>query len=402
MAKPALKTDAEESTKPANFLPAPHKKPDADFLLTQTSGPDGWLSRRSFCGLGSLKETKLHTVLPNRGYKNMASLTTTDHGRPSDAQAKTNMIRTAGSATIDSVERVMRSNPKIVLPATSNKPGTVCLFHCFVGFNGHIEPRPDTVSVLPATPSAARAYGIEKITQGEGHAAKQAPIRPRQRDDQNKARKVLKKVPVLRGFKERQRLGEASLDKERIEVKTSLSGLQMRLCRMVDAVVAVLLVFGLVAFCSSSAASTMSRVRDVDIHTSAANHNIDLRACIANDDACVQKSDGATKVPFIDAKQVALSSGQPATWSAFNCCAPDRSGGASERIIIKLDVTNLTPGEMANVVDELQTQIQATAKTKRATNEVSDNANHRRKLTCSVARIACPHDARLPSPTCSA
>jgi hypothetical protein len=101
--------------------------------------------------LGSLEETKQYTVLPSKGYKKMALLSPAESPRPCDTQEGANMMRTVGSGAAEFVERVKRLNSKIPLRPTSDEPGPACLFHCFAGFNDHVEPRPDTVTVFAST-----------------------------------------------------------------------------------------------------------------------------------------------------------------------------------------------------------------------------------------------------------
>eukprot|EP00966_Prymnesium_polylepis_P204266 4732168-Prymnesium_polylepis.1 len=204
----ALKTDAEDSTKPVVSPPAPFRKPYDDVLRINAPDADDPLTCHISCRLGSLEET---------------------------------------------------------------------MFHCFAGFNNSVETRP-YVTAFAATSSVGLARDVMEIAQGDAQHVKQVPIRPRQCDDQTAApRKVLKKVLVPSGFKERRRLSEASLDREMMEMKTNLSGMQLWLFRTVGAVIAALLVVGLVAFCSRFAASTVPpTVCKIDMIISLANRNIDL------------------------------------------------------------------------------------------------------------------------------
>ena len=309
MAKPtkgALKTDDEKSTKPAVFPPALYQKPYDDFLCIDMSDADGRLSHHSSCRLGSWEETEQYTqypVLASGGCKKMAFLlSTADYRRPCGAQERANVMTKAGSGATNFNERVKRLKPNIPFSATSDEPGSACLFQWFAGFNDPVEPGPDTVTVFIATSSAGHAHDIQETTQGDAQHVKQVPIGPRQRNDRKAApRKVPKKEPVPRAFKKRRRLGEASMNRETTEMKTNLSGMQLWLCRTVGAVIAALLVVGLVAFCCSYfAASTMSpAVRNIDIHMPPANHNVDLCACAEGFHVFPQKSDAATKTTLI-------------------------------------------------------------------------------------------------------
>ena len=98
---------------------------------------------------------------------------------------------------------------------------------------------------------------------------------------------------------------------------------------------------------------------------------------------------------LVDVPKETPSSGHATSWSAFSWCAPKVSGVTSERIMIELDVTTPTLGEMAKVVDELQILIVTSAKISQAINEVvSADMNQSQQLICSVARMACPHFVR--------